>query len=910
MKCPKCQFENRESAAFCGKCSAELVRVCAQCGAENPPENNFCDKCASSLSEPIATIPVDYSEPQSYTPRYLADKILTTRSSIEGERKLVTVLFADVANFTSISEKLDPEEVHQIMDGCFRILMDEIHKYEGTINQFTGDGIMALFGAPVAHEDHAQRSCYAALAVQKSINAYGNKIERETGVEFKMRIGLNSGQVIVGSIGDDLRMDYTAVGDTTNLADRMQGLAEPGTILLSRDTHRLARDYFEVESIGKVEIKGKEEEQEAFRLIKQKKIGTRFEASVAKGLTPFVGRKNSMAAMMEAYEKVKSRSGQVVGIVGEAGVGKSRLLLEFMDRISQDDFFYFEGRCLHYGSSMAYLPILDILRSYFEFEEGDREYVVKQKIRDKSHGLDQKLENTIIPFQELLSLTVDDENFTKIDPQQKRIITFEAIRDLFIRLSGENTLILVIEDLHWFDKTTEEFLDYFIGWLASTPILLILLYRPEYTHQWGSKSFYNRIGLDQLTIKSSAELVQAVLEDGDIAPELRDLILDRAAGNPLFMEELTYTLLENGSIQKINDHYGLNKDASEIRVPDTIQGIIAARMDRLEDNLKRTMQIASVIGRDFAFRVLQIITGMRDELKSYLLNLQGLEFIYEKSLFPELEYIFKHALIQDVAYNSLLIARRKEIHENIGTAIETINSERLEEFYEILAHHYSRSDNHEKAYYYLKLSGDKSVDSYSNWEAYRFYLEAIEVLKKMSESEESKRKQIDIHCLIGNLMMQLGVPQDMFQSFEEGEKLSKEVGDSKNLAAFYNFKAIYFQMTGKLELGLKYSEETFKEAEKIQDIELIVDASNSLFMAYLWFGQFYKISLIAPGIIDLLEKTKKTREMFNKPINAYLTICGLHGFSLACLGDFDEGISVLEKGIRNAELMDGKSTLN
>jgi class 3 adenylate cyclase len=513
---------------------------------------------------------------------------------MEGERKTVTVLFADVANYTSLSEKLDPEEVLQIMNGCFKVLTNETHEHEGTINQFTGDGVMAIFGAPVAHEDHAQRACYAALAIQEAVEEYGEKVQKDYGVEFQMRIGLNSGPVIVGTIGDDLRMDYTAVGDTTNLASRMESLADPGAILVSKDTFRLVRDFFEFESLGSVAVKGKEKLQEAYRLLKAGRVETRIGASVAKGLTRFVGRKNSLTTLREALEEVEAGSGRVVGIVGEAGVGKSRLLLEFIILLVRSKYTYLEGRCLHFGSSMSYLPFLDILRSFFEIDDGDREFVIKKKMAEKIAALDEKLESALPPLMELLSVKVDDEAFLKLGPQQRRERTFEAIRDVLIRASQERPLILAIEDLHWIDKTSEEFLDYLIGWMAGARILLVLLYRPEYTHPWGSKSYYNRIGLDQLTTKSSAELVQAVLEGGQIAPELSEVILNRAAGNPLFMEEFTHALQENGSIQQKDDHYVLTKRPSEIPVPATIQGIIAARMDRLEDNLKRTMQVASV----------------------------------------------------------------------------------------------------------------------------------------------------------------------------------------------------------------------------------------------------------------------------------------------------------------------------
>ncbi len=714
MKCPKCQFENPEDSSFCLECGSKLELLCPQCGNAVPSMAKFCNKCGHDLKEPKETPAIDFDQPQSYTPKFLADKILTTRSSIEGERKLVTVLFADVANYTSISEKLDPEEVHQIMDDCFKILMNEIHKFEGTINQFTGDGVMALFGAPVAHEDHAQRACYAALSIQKALEHYEEKIKKDYREDFKMRSGLNSGPVIVGAIGDDLRMDYTAVGDTSNLASRIEKKATPGTSLVSANTYKLTRDFFEFKSLGKFEVKGKAAPQEVFELIKAGEVDTRIGASVAKGLTRFMGRKSSMAALMDAYNKAQSRSGQVIGIVGEDGVGKSRFILEFENRLVKGKFTYLEGRCLQYGGSMIYAPILDILRSHFEIKEGDPEILIKKKMKEKILQIDEKLQGVLPSFHELFSLTVEDEAYQKLGAMQKREKTFEALRDLLVRESQNRPIILVVDDLHWIDKTSEEFLSYLIESLVNTHILLIILYRPEYTHIWGSKSYYSQIGLSQLTSQSSAELIRAILDNCEIEPALETLILDRSAGTPFFIEELTRSLLENGSIQREKNRCYLARAPKDIQVPDTIQGIIAARMDRLEDNLKRTIQVASVIGKDFAFRILQTITGMKEELKSYLLNLQGLEFIYEKSLFPELEYVFKHALTQEVAYNSLLQKRRTEIHEKIGRAIEDLYAERLEEFYEMLAYHYSKSENSEKAYQYLKLSGNKASKNYSS----------------------------------------------------------------------------------------------------------------------------------------------------------------------------------------------------
>jgi tetratricopeptide (TPR) repeat protein len=403
--------------------------------------------------------------------------------------------------------------------------------------------------------------------------------------------------------------------------------------------------------------------------------------------------------------------------------------------------------------------------------------------------------------------------------------------------------------------------------------------------------------MDQLSLASSAELVQSILQGGEVMPEVRELILARATGNPLFMEEFTHSLLENGSIQKKDHEYVLSRKASDIQVPDTIQGIIAARMDRLEDSLKRTMQVASVIGRDFAFRILQTITGMREELKSYLLDLQGLEFIYEKSLFPELEYIFKNALTQEVAYNSLLLKRRKEIHEKIGQAIEELYPDRLEEFYEMLAHHYSRSENLEKAYQYLLLSAMKVGFNYSLWEAFRFGKEAINVLNQMPQTEENKRRGIDGRLLLGLVMYGLGYPEDSLEILQEGERLSKELGDERSLTTFYSSIGLYYSFRGDSAQGIKYSEKSFEEAQKIGDIALLAPIGVDLCMVYYWAGEFSRIVEVAPQVIASLEKTQRESEFFGRPFNPYSALLAQYGSAMGYLGDFAAGEALCDKGL-------------
>jgi class 3 adenylate cyclase/tetratricopeptide (TPR) repeat protein len=825
VKCPKCQFENAEGIKFCGECGAKLERVCPQCHFRNAPGIKFCGECGHDLRETAAPAPVDYSQPQTYTPKFLADKILSSSKALEGERKIVTVLFADLAGYTPMSEKLDPEEVHQIMDGCFHILMDEIHRYEGTIDKFTGDGVMALFGAPIAHEDHAQRACYAALAIQKALKPYGQKIENELGISFKMRLGLNSGPVIVSSIGTDLKMEYSAVGDTVNLASRLQTTATPDSVLVSRDVHKMTRDFFRFKPLGKLEVKGKQDKVEAYELLEPSEIATRIEASIVRGLTRFVGRKKEMATLKEAFDLAQSGSGQVVCIVGEAGVGKSRLLLELRRSLSHRDHAYLEGHCLHYGSSMPYLPILDILRSYFSIKEGDREFLIKKTMEEKLAGLDGGLKGILPPLHDLLSLKVEDESYARMESQKKRERIFEAIRDLLIRESQNQPLVIAIEDLHWIDRTSEDFLKYFIDWLPNSHILLLPLYRPEYCHQWGSRSCYSQIRVDELPLKSSAELVSYILEDADVAPELRDLVLKRAAGNPLFMEEFTLALMENGSIQKKDHEYFLAAKVGDLHVPDTIQGIIAARMDRLDDNLKRIMQVASVIGRDFAYRILQTITGMQEELKSHLLNLQGLEFIYEKNLFPELEYVFKHALTQEVAYNSLLVKRRKDIHASIARAIEDLYPDRLEEFYEPLAFHYKRGECPDKAIEYLIKAGEKSFDRYAVQEAHQHFQDAFDILsRKPARTREEDRLLIDMLIKWAYVYYFRGDFKELTELLKAHLNLAESLEDQERTGMFYAWYGFAMQSRARLPESYQWLHQGLQIGEEAGSQRLIAYA--------------------------------------------------------------------------------------
>jgi class 3 adenylate cyclase/tetratricopeptide (TPR) repeat protein len=740
MECPQCSHANRTGARFCEACGTPLARHCPNCRHEVRPEAKFCDQCGSVLSvaappekaAPLREAIIDrfHTRLPGYTPRHLSEKILASKSAIEGERKQVTILFADIAGFTAISEQLDPEAVHLLMDGCFARLTEAVHRYEGTVNQYTGDGVMALFGAPIAHEEHAQRALLAALAIQEAMQAYGERLQRDKGIDFHLRIGVNTGLVVVGRIGDNLRMDYTAQGDTTNLAARLQALAEPGTVLVSEPTYRLAQGYFTFRSLGVREIKG-HAPVPVFELSRRQPGRSRIDVAAEHGLTTFIGRRGELQLLEALLAKIKGGQGQIVGVVGEAGVGKSRLLLEFRRLLQGEHVTYLEGRCLSYGQAILYLPLVDILKRHFAIEDESDQAIQRRVI----HGVEQiGLEAAgIAPYLvPLLTGRIDDEMLQTLAPEVRRKQTFEALRALFLASSRRQPLVLVIEDLHWLDQPSEAFLTFLGESLGAAPLMLLVTYRPGYQHRWAEKSYYSRITLQPLSEAESGTLIASVLGVPEIPRDLRELISRKGEGNPLYLEEITKSFLERGIIQSEGAGYRLRRALTPSDVPETIQDIIVSRIDRLPEDQKRTIQTAAVIGREFAARLLRRIADIQAQLDDCLSELKNLEFIYEKSVFPDLEYMFKHVLTQEAAYNSLLSGRRTHLHTAIGLAMEELYQERLAERYEELAHHFTQGAAWEKAFHYLTRSGDKARQAYAHHEAIAFYTQAIEVSGRLT----------------------------------------------------------------------------------------------------------------------------------------------------------------------------------
>jgi class 3 adenylate cyclase len=776
MRCPRCRQENPQQSRFCAQCGASLALSCAGCGAELTAGAKFCNQCG----RPVAGLGAGerFESPQSYTPRHLAEKILS--SGIEGERKQVTVLFADLKGSMELLADRDPEEARKLLDPVLERMMEAVHHYEGTVNQVMGDGIMALFGAPLAHEDHAVRACYAALRMQDAIRRYAEEVRRAHGIEIRVRVGINSGEVVVRSIGSDLRMDYTAVGQTTHLAARMEQLALPGTIRLTAATLALAEGYVEVRPLGPVPVKGMAEPVEVYDLAGAGPARTRLQAARGRGLTRFVGRDAEMQQLRLAADEARRGRGQVVAVVGEPGVGKSRLYYEFLHSHHAHGWLALESGSVSYGKATTFLPLADLLRGYFKIEARDDIRAIRAKATGNLLTLDEGLKDAVAPVLWLLDALPEDSDFLGGDPAERRRRTLAAVKRVLLRESQVQPLLLVFEDLHWVDSETQAFLDNLIESLPAARIVLAVNYRPEYRHGWGSKTYYRQLRIDPLPPESAGDLLEGLLGSDSSLAALKSLLIERTEGNPLFLEESVRTLIETGALAGARGAYKLVHGLQAISVPPTVQSILASRIDRLAPDDKRLLQAAAVVGTDVPYSLLQAVADLEeDSLRQGLARLQAAEFMYEARLFPELEYAFKHALTHEVAYGSVLQERRQVLHARIVDAIERLYADRLAEQVELLAHHAVKGLVAAKAVAYLKMAGEKAIARSANREAVGFFEQALALLAQQPDTPKAASEALDLRIQLGPALIATkgATAQEVEASYREAVRLAETLQD-------------------------------------------------------------------------------------------------------------------------------------
>jgi tetratricopeptide (TPR) repeat protein len=766
-----------------------------------------------------------------------------------------------------------------------------------------GDGIMALFGAPIAHEDHAVRACYAALAMQEAIRRYSEEVRRAHGITVQIRVGLNSGEVVVRDIGNDLHMDYSAIGQTTHLAARMEQLATPGSTLLTPETLRLAEGFIQVKALGPVPVKGLEEPVEVFELVGATSVRRRLHATAARGLTRFVGRQTELEVLRQALNRAGVSHGQLVAVVGEPGVGKSRLVYEFIHSHQTQAWRVLESASVSYGKATSYFPVLDLLQRYCGIEGDDDARTIRAKVTGHVLTLDEALQETVPALLALLDALPEDHPFQKLDPPQRRQRTLEGLKRVLLRESQVRSLLLVFEDLHWIDAETQALLDILVESLPTARLLLLVNYRPEYHHSWGSKTYYTQLRLDPLPPASTDEILQALLGDDPGLTPLKHLLITRTEGNPFFLEESVRALVETGMLIGAPGAYRLARALPTIQVPATVQAVLAARIDRLPSEEKQLLQTAAVIGTAFPFALLHAIADqLEDELRMGLAHLQAAEFLYETTLFPDLEYTFKHALTHEVAYANLLQERRRTLHGRIVDALEQLYPDRVEQC-ERLAHHALRGEVWDKAVDYCRRAGAKAVARSANREAAAYYEQALAALAHQPASLDTRAQAINLGFDLRIALLPLGDYGRIGDVLSEAAAFAEALEDQRRLGLISAFMVEHCRRMGEPDRAIAFGQRALALAEASGEFATQVMTTFWLGTVYFALGDYRRaMGLLERGVAAL--EGDLVRERFGIPYPSSLAFLTYLAGCLAERGEFATGIARGEEAVRIAEAVD------
>ena len=909
--CGNCGGANPPEAKFCMECGKPLSLACSACGTAAPDSAKFCMECGEALGGRTGS--AAKSTPITYTPRHLTDKILRTRSAVEGERKHVTVMFADVTESMSLAGQVDPETWHGILDGFFGILANGVHRYEGTVNQYTGDGIMALFGAPIAHEDHAQRACYAALSINNELAAYADEMRRRHGLNFSVRIGLNSGEVVVGKIGDDLRMDYTAQGHSVGLAARVEAIAAPNTIYVTGNVADLAASYLDFTDLGEFSLKGVDLPMRVYRLDGMGSARMRLDISQARGFSRFVGRSDELAHLEALFDRAADHGLQVVNIVADAGTGKSRLCYEFEERCKDREIPFYAGHCVAHGNMIPFLPVLDILRDYLGVGTQDDDETARTKIAGRLFMLDESLKDALPLVFEFLGVSDPAHPAPATDPETKSVELFQALEKMLKSSTPEERGVIMIEDLHWIDGASDKVLRALIDMFADAHEMVLVNTRPGYSAPWMRLPNYTEIRLRPLDERAVAELLDDLLGDDPSLKRLRATITENTAGNPYYVEEVVRALAESGVLNGCEGAYELVGNADEVVVPSSVRDVIAARIDRLTPEQKEMLEVASVIGkRAGECLVVSVAEQPEATARESLAALIDLGFLAEGTVYPEFEYVFYHPLIQEVAYRTQLGERRKATHRRVAEALEDDCGCKRDENIALLAHHWDGAGDTLQAVVWRRKAAEWAAIR-DLAEAGRHWQRVLELLADYSGCEQSDAVAIAAREALIDIGMKIGNPlSEARELLDDGLAIAHRRDDRASAARLLASYAMAESFAGKVDAALARMEEAVVTADQSDNISLSIFLHARLGYMKLLSGQLEESIDLLDYVFELTRKQADVGEDSNDPIVEGIWFEAFKSLPLAYRGELVEATRLVDtviERLHGAEDGSGEATV-
>ncbi|CAB5131627.1 Adenylate cyclase (EC / Guanylate cyclase (EC [Olavius algarvensis associated proteobacterium Delta 3] len=882
MKCPSCQFRNSAGAKFCNECGFKLESACPNCGNINPAGSKFCNECGQRLSRD-GEVPPTQSE-------------VASLNHTEGERRHATILFSDVSGYTSMNETLDPEEVETIMHRIKREAINIVERHGGIVNQFVGDEVLALFGIPTAHEDDPVRAVRAAIDIHSLVRRLSSEVEDRIGTKLRMHTGINTG-LVVSHMRDTRNGTYGITGDAVNTGARLAALADTDDILVGPETHDLIAPYFETEPREVATLKGKARPTACYRVSKESAVRTRFEAARAHGLTHFTGRAGELASLYSCLEKTLSGEGQLVTVVGEAGLGKSRLIYEFRHSLNRSQVTVLQGRCQSYGTSTPYFPHINAFRRGLNLSETDTPAQLHEKTIANILAIDPSLEKFLPVYLHLLS--IPSEAYPLPENLHGRELTLaiqEALTASFIFNSNRTPMVLMFEDWHWADDASDGLIKHMVSLIASHPMLLLVIYRPDYTASWGNWSHHTPLILNAMDRQNCGDIVKSVWHVSELPEEMVGLIHDQTGGNPFFVEEISRTLMEEGAIKNENSKAVLTRSLKKLSLPNTVEAVIRSRLDRLDRHSQDSLRLASVIGLEFARRILEQITTSQERLSNSLENLKLLELIQQTQVVPEAEYMFKHAITQEVTYETLLKQKRKELHAIVGRAIEELYAERLEEYYEMLAYHFRRGEDWDKAFRYNREAGLKAQALSAYIEAQQFLEVALDALKKLPGSRARVEQEIDLRFNMRSALFPLGRHDDWADHVRVAESLAKQIEDKHRLANSYVYLSGHHWIRGRHQDAISLGEESVLLAKSLRNFSVEVTAKLHLGIPLLYTGQIERQTAVHREVAEQLSGAEALKRHGLTTVPA-ITTRGYLAWGLAELGEFEEAQMWAGEGI-------------